>query len=244
MKWFRRSTLASWLVKQHFGDLPATELITATRQFPVTARVDLQLALEDLFRAELKPSKFVGIHSDYGHDTITFANVVVDTGYSARVGPLQYDEIDIGELQPCRCLKMALWLSQDKDERFALLLTQATRYGRTDGVHLEIAVPPGEVGLQLSRRLLDHIERKVNQAASYRGKVLSLEQTDNYHGTVGAIKVHKLHPVARSEVILPEKTLRLLERNVMQFIDQRERCFHQGIDAPLRTIRNRGQQRQ
>lgn len=229
MNWLKRKTLASSLVKQHFPNLPLHEIVTATREFPITARADLQLALDELFRTRLKPVKFVGIHSQYGHETITFGNVVVDTGYRTCIGPLQYDEVDIGEARAARCLKTALWLSDCQGEPFALLLTPAVRWGRNNGVHLEIAVAPGEAGLKISQTLLDDIERKVNQAASYRGKVLSLEQSDNYRGTVGAIKVHKLRSVARSEIILPEKTVKLLERNVTDFIAQRDRLRKLGM---------------
>src|ERR1700757_4418269 len=34
--------------------------------------------------------------------------------------------------------------------------------------------------------------------------------------------VHRLPPVAREEVILPEKTLRLLDRNVLKFVESRD----------------------
>jgi hypothetical protein len=123
MIWLRRKRLASRLVKEHFPNLALHELVTATREFPITARADLQLALDDLFNTRYKPAKFVGIHSQYGHETITFANVVDDSGH-ASIGPLQYDEVDIGEPQAARCLKTALWMSEHKGAPFALLLTQ------------------------------------------------------------------------------------------------------------------------
>lgn len=60
------------------------------------------------------------------------------------------------------------------------------------------------------------------KAESYRGKILSLEQTDHsYSGESSGIKVHKLRTVERDQVILPRKTLDLLDRNVIQFIRQR-----------------------
>jgi ATP-dependent 26S proteasome regulatory subunit len=105
---------------------------------------------------------------------------------------------------------------------FAVLLTPAERFGRCEGVHIEVAVPVGEAGLKLTRSFLDRLEKLINESGSYRGKVISLEATDNYSGRVGGIKVHRLRTVEREDVVLPEKTLRLLERNVMDFIEQRE----------------------
>src|SRR5205809_1198292 len=38
------------------------------------------------------------------------------------VGPLQHDEVDIGDSTPVRCLKNGLWLSWEDQLPFALLL--------------------------------------------------------------------------------------------------------------------------
>jgi ATP-dependent 26S proteasome regulatory subunit len=64
------------------------------------------------------------------------------------------------------------------------------------------------------------------RAGSYRGKVLSLEMSDNYSGAVSGIRVHRLKTVRREEVILPEKTLALLERNVTRFIEHRDKLHN------------------
>lgn len=45
------------------------------------------------------------------------------------------------------------------------------------------------------------------------------------------MKVHRLGVVQRDEVILPEKTLRLLERNVHDFIRHREGLRELGLAA-------------
>ena len=63
----------------------------------------------------------------------------------------------------------------------------------------------------------------VNECRSYRGKILSLEQEHAYTGKSTGIKVHKLQTVEREQVILPEKTLALLDRNVIQFVQRREK---------------------
>jgi ATP-dependent 26S proteasome regulatory subunit len=59
--------------------------------------------------------------------------------------------------------------------------------------------------------------------------VLSLEAGANYAGTAGSVKVHRLQAVAREEVILPEGTLRLLERNVHGFMRRREQLHGLGL---------------
>ena len=142
---------------------------------------------------------------------------------------MQYEEIDIGEMLPARCLRQALWLSRMKDTPFALLLSPAERYGQTSGAHLEIAVPPGEGGADLSRGLLKEVEELVKSTASYKGKVISFEVTHRYSGDTGNLRVHKLRTVRRGDVVLPEKTLGLLDRNISGFIEQREQLQKLGL---------------
>jgi hypothetical protein len=157
--------------------------------------------------------------------------MVTNGHHTVFVGPLQHDELDVGESLPARCLRHGLWLARADGKAFAVLITPAARYGHVEGVSLEIAVGPGEAGLDLSRAFLDELERLVSQAGSYRGKVISLEALPAYHGRAGAVRVHKLREVHRQEVILPDRTLRLLERNVDEFIQQRAGLKKLGLAA-------------
>src|SRR5207302_7214305 len=50
-----------------------------------------------------------------------------------------------------------------------------------------------------------------------------LESQHDYLGRGGAVKVHRLRAVKREDVILPLKTLKLLDRNVAGFVAARER---------------------
>ncbi|HYV29500.1 MAG TPA: ATP-binding protein, partial [Candidatus Binatia bacterium] len=217
-------------LSRHFGAVSVEKLIAASRTFPVTSRVDLQTALDHLFSKRYQ-ANLIGVHPEFSHETLSIAHLAGDGHYPILIGPLQHDEIDIGEALPSRCLKHGLWLANTAGLPFAVLITPAERYGRSEGVHLEIAVTPGEAGLVLSRKFLDEVERQINQTGSYRGKVISLEATHSYSGKSGSVKVHKLRSVQREEVILPEKTLRLLEFNVHGFIQQRDRLRELGLAA-------------
>jgi ATPase family associated with various cellular activities (AAA) len=219
-----QNPLISTALKNHFGTSELHGLVTSIRNFPATARLDLQSALTEVLSGPLEPKKVLGAHAAYSHETVTFSHLIVERDNTAvLIAPLQYDEMDTGGPMPVRCLKNALWLCCDDTFPFAIFLTRIQNFGRSTGLHLEVAVMPGEKGLELSRRLLEQIDRKINQAGSYRGKVLSLEASDNYSGAVGGIKVHRLKSVIRDEVILPAKTLALLERNVTRFIEQRDK---------------------
>jgi len=230
-----RNPVICSVLKDHFGKTALHELVTSTREFPATARLDLQAALSEVLTGPLQPRKVIGAHASHDFETITFAHLLVENSNAVLVAPLQYDEVDAGETLPARCLRNALWFCAENGTPFTVFLSRVQRYGRPAGLHCEIAVPPGEIGSELTRRIFDQIERKVTQAGSYRGKVLSLETPDNYHGTVSGIKVHRLKTVQREDVILPDKTLGLLERNVTQFVEQRDklRSLQMGIKKGL-----------
>lgn len=216
-------------LRLHFGRQALEQLVTASRSFPISAVVDLQSALDEVFSNHLK-AELVGLHRRFAHDTLTFADLLTtDQHTAALIAPLQHSEVDIGEAVPARCLKHGLWLGVAGQIRFTLLLSPGVNYGRQSGMHVEIAVPPGEAGATFSRQLFDRIEKLVRRASSYRGKVISLEQADDYSGRAGTVRVHKLRTVRRDELILPEKTLRLLEGNVASFIQQRPQLKKLGM---------------
>jgi ATPase family associated with various cellular activities (AAA) len=216
------------LLEQHFEGVPVDRLVTAGRSFPVTTRVDLQLALEGVFR-DRYPATPIGIHTEYSHETLSIAHLFGQPHNPVLVGPLQHDEVDVGEEIAARCIRRGLWLTREGSTPFAVIISPAERYGQSQGVHLEIAVPVGEAGAALSRAFLDDLEALVRKTGSYRGKVLSLEAVSDYSGTAGTVKVHRLAAVTREEVILPETTLALLERNVHGFIRQRGRLQALGL---------------
>ena len=138
----------------------------------------------------------------------------------------------IGDPAPVRCLKNGLWLSNDREVPFALLLSSAVHFGTiVGGVHLELAVPNGEAGSNFSESFFRELESRVNAGRTYRGKVISLEQSDRYSGRGGEVRVHRLHKVSRQEVILPEKTLSLLDRNISGFIRARAHVKKLGFSA-------------
>ena len=97
-------------LKEHFGSIPLHELVTATREFPATARLDLQSAISGVLSGPLEPKKLIGAHSQYDHETVSFSHLIVERNYAVLVAPLQYEEIDVGEALPARCLRNALWL--------------------------------------------------------------------------------------------------------------------------------------
>jgi hypothetical protein len=222
---FRALTGGSGLrksLRKHFHGLDLSQIVTAAREFPLTSRVDVQSALENFFSAR-SGSRLLGIHIEVHQETPTLAHLLSGGGpFPINLGPLQYDDVDIGDPTPARCLKNALWLSSEGDLPFALLLGPSMRFGQIGGMHVEIGVPAGGPGAEFSQALFRDLEIRVAAGRAYRGRVISLESYYDYSGRGGSVKVHRLHKVDREDVILPEKTLTLLDRNVGKFIAARD----------------------
>jgi AAA+ superfamily predicted ATPase len=220
---FRAFTGRSELHKRlarHFDSAQLSEIVTAARDFPVTSRVDVQAALDEWFRSRTG-ARLLGIHTQMGHETPTLAHLFTSGPFGVELGPLQHDEIDIGDEQPIRCLKNGLWLARHGDLPFAIFLAPAMRFGQHSGVHVEIGVPFGEGGAAFSQEFFRDLEVRVAAGKTYRGRVISLESHYDYSGRGGSVRVHRLHRVTRDDVILPQKTLTLLDRNVSRFVAAR-----------------------
>ena len=71
------------------------------------------------------------------------------------------------------------------------------------------------------QRCLAELEGAVNAARSYRGKILSLDGDADYRGRSKGVMVHRLPVVQREDVILPQATLKSLDRNVLSFVGSR-----------------------
>jgi ATP-dependent Clp protease adapter protein ClpS len=210
----------------HFLDNRADELVSTSRTFPGHMRADVQVGVDKLFSEA--PLRFFGIYDEHRYETLNFAALTRSTRNAYAIAPAEYHEVDIGDGASMKCLENGLWLCEAGDLRYAVVLSPDRDHGRTSGTRIEIAVPVGEDGAVFVQRCFAELERAVNDARCYRGKVLSLEGGGDYSGRSRGIMVHKLPPVRREDVILPDATLKLLDRNVLNFVKSRERLRELG----------------
>ena len=208
------------LLGWHFGGLRNEVIVTASRSFMARVRADLQLAINALF--DKQPAvRFVGVHGGYRDDSLDIPKLMEKGQHAKLVGPLQYEDIDIGEDEPVKCLKNGLWLFEKDDIRYAILLSKHQDMYGQKSINIEFAASAGDEGSNISQQFFRVLEHAVNDAQSYRGKVLSLEQNRWYNGMSSGIDVHKLRQVGRDDIILPDSTLELLERNIIAFAQKR-----------------------
>ncbi|MDH2385784.1 ATP-dependent Clp protease adaptor ClpS [Bradyrhizobium sp. CER78] len=203
----------------HFAGVPRNLIVTRARQFPGHMRADVQVAIDKLFT---DPIHFFGIHEEYRYETLDFAALMKAGRNAPAIAPPQYRDVDIGEAEPVKCLANGLWLCRTSELRYAVLLTFYREYNHEPSLRIELALPAGAAGNAFVQRIFAELEAAVHAARSYRGKILSLEDGANYRGRSRGLTVHRLPTVARDDVILPERTLRLLDRNVLDFAESRD----------------------
>jgi hypothetical protein len=224
----RESSVQS-VLEGHFAPRALAELTVIGRVFPLRVRADLQRELE-AFAQGARVERFLGAKQQYsGMGGLEFAALMSETPWGPRqafVGPPQYDEVDVGDERPVRCLTNGIWLLRDGDARWAVLAATAERHGQENGVRIEVATPPGRH--DLAEKLFARLEAGVAEARSYRGKVLSLQSEHAYSGQARGIMVHRLRKTAREEIILPERTIALIERNVVGFARRRDQLAARG----------------
>lgn len=223
-------TLVHPLLKTHFAPITLGALVVTERRFPNRVRADLQRAIDGLFET-MTVKHFGGVQKRGSLMGINFTDLVVQDGNDpAKLVPPQYEEIDVGEDEPIRCLKSGLWLVENNGSRFAIFQEPENSYQcRMEVIRFQVAAVNDEKGTASTQQFFKHLEEGVRQARSYRGKILSLEVERNYSGASTGIKVHKLRHVAREQVILPPQTLELLDRNVIQFVRQRPQLAKVGM---------------
>ena len=203
----------------HFAEIPSDQLVTMVRRFPGHMRADVQAAIDKLFPS---PIRFFGAYEEYRYEALTFARLKRRGRGAIPLAPPQYNEVDVGEARPVRCLHNGLWLCHDGDIRYAVVLSYDREYGSEPMLRVEIAVPVGVAGDAFVQRCFAELQQAVHAARSYRGKILSLDGDADYSGRSHGVTVHRLPAVDRDDVILPEPALRLLDRNVLRFVGTRD----------------------
>src|SRR5947209_307846 len=111
MVMFRRKNRIHPLIQAHFKPVPLDRLSLTERRFPHRVRADLQRAVEDILGGPTKVFGSYGLFKHYDHQGIDFAELLIrGSPDPAQAVPPLYEEIDIGEDRPVRCLKNGLWL--------------------------------------------------------------------------------------------------------------------------------------
>lgn len=213
-------------VQDHFGRVPLEKLELTERSFPTRTMPDIQCAFN-----ELKEHGFEIIElwaTTYNNQAVQQFSVLynLDRRTPVKLSNPRYEEYDIGEDEPLRCLKDGVWLLRSGDCHLLALLDA---FSNCYAVRIELAAPRTEQGAIGAERFFKAVEDSIKRSRCYRGKILSMKIEDNYSGTAPGLTVNRIKPLKRDQVILPQKTLDLLDRNVINFVRRREQLSKLGM---------------
>jgi hypothetical protein len=223
------------LLRKHFGNVPEDQVEVHSREFPYRVCVDAYQALNDWINANCRTHAVLGVPvTESFMSRVSIGSLLSPSheDYAPRPTALEYDSFDVGNEQPKQSVKHALWLLERNGRPLAILWTSETSHagcGFQTKLLLGVAHLKGESVKSPSEDFLRYVEQAIASATTYRGKILSLEASTDYRGHSGGIVVHRLRPVSRDDVILPETTVQLLERNVVRFINQRAELAKLGM---------------
>ena len=219
------------ILVEHFGNVPASELVVISREFPKRVHAELHRELHEMFR-EKNLVRANGLETNF-YSVIKMNECLVTSHQrQIRLVPFVFTEIDIGEEDPVQCVQNGLWLWQEQEHSAALLFAPSGVPHDPKGLRIDIAVPQNPSAIAEAESIMKRLERAVKECPTYRRKVLSLESPEyDYSGANSQIKVHRLQPVSRDQLILPDETVDLLERNVFGFVQQRHQLKKLGLQT-------------
>jgi len=102
---------------------------------------------------------------------------------------MEYEDVDIGEEEPVRCVLRGVWFLTNQGKRYAILMSSSQMPGEAPVLQFQVATPGGNGGVAFSDRVLAAMEDAVQRAVSYRGKVLSLEAGSPCSGKLTGVTV-------------------------------------------------------
>jgi SpoVK/Ycf46/Vps4 family AAA+-type ATPase len=219
---FRNTQFIKSALKKHFRNIKPDDVFIVSRSFQKIQQIELYREIQKLLdgKAVMSP----GAIYLYSCDN-RLNNCLADN--NREFEPLKYIEVDIGDEKPIRSLDNVLYLWREGSVPMALLLVRDVSQPI---MHVDIAVPKRfQSGPEIDQ-IMKRLEESCKNCESYRHKIVSLEASKNdLDVSATNIKVHHLREVSREQLILPEKTIDLLERNLLKFVERRQQLKSRGL---------------
>lgn len=229
----RRNKVLGQILQQHLGTSDPKAIMVLERSFPLRLRPDVQKAIEQVVTRETQVVDFYSLEiSRHYYDLVRLSEIFVttDEDTSLRIAPPQYQSLYVGgERGTEKVLHNGLWLLKKDQQAFALLAVPSFFQSPRASLSLQLGCRDKPETRAIAEKLLAEIQREFEVAGTYRGKVLSLEDEEDFSKEMQTLTVHDVPRVRREEVILPEATLATLERNVLSFVRQRKNLKRRGL---------------
>lgn len=203
-------------LRKHFCDAEPNDVYIVSRSFQIMAQIELYQGIQKYFAG--KQVIRADAVETYGSPRLNDCF----SDFNREFEPLKYSEVDIGEEKPVRCLNNVLYFWHEGSVPMALMLIQG---GSPPMLHVDVAVLRKYAEGPEVEQVMKWLDDAVKGCESYRCKVISLVPD----AVAPEIKIHRLRDVSREQLILPEKTIDLLERNLLNFVEKRQLLKERGL---------------
>jgi len=202
-------------LREHFAQDPTT-LPVVSEAFETYDHPNVHLAIEDYLAQAGRSADVLGIISDHKYMGVGLSHLVAPAGSSlmgrsvATEGPVEYVNIALDGDRVLTCVQCGLYMVRDGNERFAVLVRGQSGFPPFQKLEVEVMAPE-RAGAE---RFLAGLRTALRKRNVYRSHVLSLSQ-DQMRSL--QITFHKLPPISRDSIILPEGLLDRIERQTVRF---------------------------
>ncbi len=194
-------------LKKHFSGDPS-RLPVVQQDVDPHERPNLHLAIDELFGTDGCESELIGI-IDFDYE-VSLARISRESSaIHFDEGPVEFSDVALAQGKKLACVKQGIYLFQDDGQPAVMLVTDA-RHSFPAKIRVEVMASKRDLAEQFLRKLM----AVIRQGKAYRGHVLSLEK-DCYGGLI--VNFHSLPKISREEIILPDDTLRRVERHTIDF---------------------------
>ena len=204
-----------------FFETDASALPIVTRSFSSVDLPNLERAIQRYRDANGAQIRVVGYTSEHGMFQNDIRYLI---GNDAQVSSPQYREVDTDLDQRLLCVENGIHLIDSAEGRIAAhVRIDLMRRGAID---LEVIAQSS----QSATNFLEAVRVQIEEANVYRGKILSLECAADLPGRFGHshIRFHALPQIDRKNLILPDATLEMLERNTVRFFEHADTLRRSG----------------
>lgn len=223
-------------IEKHLGENPS-ELPIITEDFADYNHANLHLALEEYTGDESRSSEIVGIQSgmnfmNFGGTSLS--NLVSKKSIYSRLGltgvkegPVKRSTVTLEQGKTLRCIENALFIiGDDRKKIVALLKKQEFSFSSSSGITLEVM----STDQKHCEEFLEELNAIINRRNVYRGKLLSLAQSNSPSGAAAGVKIlfHSIPPVTREQIILPSELLNRIERQTMDVVQYSQALMNAG----------------
>ena len=204
------------------GELPVVGDV-----WPPYEHINLQVALDQWLAMEGRSHQLIGL-TGFQSRMFTLADLSQPTMpvHGLGIGSVAFESLPLGpDGQTMSCVRCGLYLVTEHGGRLALLFREEPHHGPSGagGIAIEVLGPDPARG----SHVLQDLRELALRHNVFRGQVLSFDQEMFGSGT-GPINFLERPQMIRGDLILPEGTLELVERQVLGVAVHRERLRRSG----------------